>query len=162
MMWVMLMATDQDSNSKILRKEIEREILSARIAKSEFEKALVRGEIDPEIEAQLRDCLIDLFNVLKRWKDHPDVNESWEEHNLQNIKAWIYETETVEQDAPGKGIATEEKEVALLNRIHPKDVAYLIDVLLDIAIDLNLGPNVGEPTADPKDNLVDPGGEFDE
>jgi len=154
--------TDGQSDSRILRQDIEQEFLSARMAKSEYEKALVRGAVNGEIEAQLRDCLIDLFNTLKRWDDHPDINETWEDHELQNIEAWIYKTETVAVDPAGAGGSKQRDEVALLRKVDSSEVARLIDVLLDIAIDLNLGPSVGDPTADPKDNLVDPGGEFNE
>jgi len=153
---------DDSPETNVLRSAINQTIVSAWYARAAFEKALARGSVSDDIRIDLQDAVIDLYNMLKKWDDHPTTEEIWKQYDFSELERLIYETKTTQVNTPGAGKLKRTKEAPLIQDLSGRQLVEYVNGLEKMAAELGFSPDVRTPNAEAEENPVDPGGRLNE
>lgn len=127
--------------------EINDVIIQALRAKRHYQKQASAGSVNSETERIVRDATIDLYNMLRWWRDENAIEERWEDAGLPTLEQLLRQQRRRQTDSPSRlsSPGEETRQLAIAD-LSAADLIAFLDKMLDIARDLGFAPTVDHPT----------------
>lgn len=144
----MASASDQGQTQRSpgLRRAIEQAQLYALEARTQYQQARARGNVDEQAADQLRDAMIRLYEAIKRYREESAVASDWDEKHFDRIEQWLESGRTVSVPNKDRPNSYETKEVPAIRAVDLNTVADVTSELELVAKKLGLAPEVSEST----------------
>lgn len=145
-----------EAGSGVLRREIEEQIRQAKEAQSLHQQVPPSVDVSVDIEKHLRQTAIDLFNSLKMWREDPEVNDVWEQYNLNAFGNCLREqTEMVVNENKGLAKPPETATVLKVHTLERTQLSAAISGLIMVAKELGFAPETTDKTPLEKGTVED-------
>lgn len=143
--------TDEPQQSDTIRSLIEEAAVAAHESRTRFRQAKGRhGTVPQQIHDEVRDALVRYYDALQRFKSKNSVRQDWEEHNFDDIRALINQSQSTTRPKPGsRGQVVETVKIPLMQQVDTEVLVEKLEDLDDIATKLGLSAEVNEEP--PKD-----------
>jgi len=148
--------TDDAQETRLLRREVDNNLVQARRALSEYQQAAADGAVDGELRSILRNAAIQLYNTFSQWRTDPQVKDTWQEQNLDQFGQLLKQRkQTTDPSHARLSSPGEQRQRLAVSDLQPAQFAAAIDGLTEVAKDLGFAPETTDRTVLEKGTLED-------
>ena len=153
------MASDPEPSGALLERDIQQKTAEAMEAKALYEVYASNGPAPSEVEQELRQSTIRLFNAVKVWREHSDdVEELWAQRGLDQLEKALKTSVSSSGDShPRLSKPGGQTSQLLAGQVSAAKMAEWVEALREVVQELGLGPNVKQKL--PRDQLQNSGAE---